>query len=561
MILSRKGIVGDVKSYLLALMGIAALAAAPASAEAAAPSCVPSWASAHTWSEGDAAIDGVSSDGEGDAFAVGEEYIVDKAYVPFSVRWSGTAWEHVDVPSPGGVSSLLGVSTLSADNAWAVGDYAKNATLPTENLVYEWNGTKWTKVSVPNWANGTTKAASTLYGAAAASTSVVWAVGSYTTSSGTFAGIVEGSAGGAWSLAAAPTETGTLYGVAASSSKNAWAVGQAYQESGGTYTFSPLIEHFNGTSWTVSSAPTVGADDTLQRVTIVSPKNVWAVGGNSTGGLALHWNGKTWSSVTLPADGSLAEVYALGADDVWGVGALSTSANSQPLIEHWNGTAWSVVPGAITEPSNESGALSGIAYSGGHLLAVGYQYPNGTNAPSNIGEQICPMQVGNSGFDPTVAKIALGQEAWWTVAPGSASHSVTDDSGLGLFDSGLIQPGSAFDQTFDVAGGYTITDSATGHTAQLVVPVAVSPSSGTTSTPFTLSWAATAPTGSYEIDVEVQRPGSSSWVNWSGSPTGSSGTAFTPDAGPGTYRFRARLYDFADQRSSGWSAPATFTVS
>ncbi|HYS44322.1 MAG TPA: hypothetical protein VEM32_10130, partial [Geobacteraceae bacterium] len=55
-------------------------------------------------------------------------------------------------------------------------------------------------------------------------------------------------------------------------------------------------------------------------------------------------------------------VAALAPDDVWAVGSRQPSfAEFQPLIEHWDGTAWSVVPGPYL--NGDTNILYGVSGS------------------------------------------------------------------------------------------------------------------------------------------------------------------------------------------------------
>ncbi len=84
-----------------------------------------------------------------------------------------------------------------------------------------------------------------------------------------------------------------------------------------------------------------------------SPDNIWAVGwagsyfGTGQSPLALHWNGRTWSRVTIAGVpyGQLFAVTAASADDVWAVGYSVNSAGGdfRTLVVHWNGRRWSRV--------------------------------------------------------------------------------------------------------------------------------------------------------------------------------------------------------------------------
>jgi hypothetical protein len=76
-----------------------------------------------------------------------------------------------------------------------------------------------------------------------------------------------------------------------------------------------------------------------------SPTDVWAVGAlgdGDDGALAEHWNGSAWSIVPTPAlagIGLFSSATAVGSSDVWAVG----SQGSSTLTEHWDGSAWSIV--------------------------------------------------------------------------------------------------------------------------------------------------------------------------------------------------------------------------
>jgi hypothetical protein len=64
-----------------------------------------------------------------------------------------------------------------------------------------------------------------------------------------------------------------------------------------------------------------------------SPRNVWAVGEESTKNLVLHWNGRSWKKVQVQNPGTVENIFydidALSADEIWMVGE---SRNSSDLI-------------------------------------------------------------------------------------------------------------------------------------------------------------------------------------------------------------------------------------
>jgi len=115
-------------------------------------------------------------------------------------------------------------------------------------------------------------------------------------------------------------------------------------------------------AWSIVGSPSPGDYDYLNGVATISASDVWTVGQsngiNSNGiyqTLVEHWDGTSWSIVTSPNPGTssnnLNAVAAVSTNDIWAVGA-----SGQPLIEHWNGTKWSIV-----QSHSPAGGLSGGA--------------------------------------------------------------------------------------------------------------------------------------------------------------------------------------------------------
>jgi plastocyanin len=57
------------------------------------------------------------------------------------------------------------------------------------------------------------------------------------------------------------------------------------------------------------------------------------------------------------------------------------------------------------------------------------------------------------GYKPQCASVAPGTTVTWTWSDPVFAHSVTSDA-AGLFDSGVLEPGSTFEHTFADAGTY-----------------------------------------------------------------------------------------------------------
>jgi acetyl esterase/lipase/plastocyanin len=159
--------------------------------------------------------------------------------------------------------------------------------------------------------------------------------------------------------------------------------------------------------------------------------------------------------------------------------------------------------------------------------------------------------VGDAGFTPRSTRQALGRATRWTFS-GTVSHSVRDPSALALFDSGAQAPGSSFTFALFQAGTYQVQDPATPADGSVKVPISVSPAEGTTATSFTVQWATVSAPRGWVYDVQIRRPLDTAWTSWMMGVTSPS-TAFSPDAGAGTYSFRARLHREGTVAVSRWS--------
>jgi len=126
-------------------------------------------------------------------------------------------------------------------------------------------------------------------------------------------------------------------------------------------------------AWTTTLPPSPGAgDNEFFGVSALSACDVWAVGNYRAVAngpllsLAEHWNGTAWKVVPTPNPGTstnfLRAVSAFSASNVWAVG----HADNSTLILHWNGTVWA------RAPSPGAGDLSGVdAVSATSAWAVG----------------------------------------------------------------------------------------------------------------------------------------------------------------------------------------------
>jgi hypothetical protein len=252
---------------------------------------------------------------------------------PVAAQTCNSAWNVVPSPNAGGEvdNGLSGLAAVSATDIWAVGNSGTyRATRST--LAEHWNGSTWSVSPTPNGPNEV----NWLLGADAAATSDVWAVGYSATNppeQSFRVTLIEHWNGSAWSVIPSPNPTpplsggpvsNELYGVAAVSANDVWAVGQSVDFGAGR----TLMVHWNGTAWSTVPSPSPGKFGWLRSVSAVSGNDVWAAGTHYVNGLQvtliLHWNGSVWSVVPSPNDGAFTQelfhVRAISGNDVWAVG-------------------------------------------------------------------------------------------------------------------------------------------------------------------------------------------------------------------------------------------------
>ncbi|MEO5952238.1 MAG: S-layer homology domain-containing protein [Chloroflexia bacterium] len=148
-----------------------------------------------------------------------------------------------------------------------------------------------------------------------------------------------------------------------------------------------LIQHWNGSNWTVVPSPNIGTNDNhLLSVNVLTANDAWASGYylNDFGiaqSLVLHWDGTSWTQVAAPSispyqDSELLSVEAIASDDAWAVGySIDENGIGHPLTQHWDGTAWSVVVSPDPPNAEYGSALRDLTivsptdiWAGGFLL-------------------------------------------------------------------------------------------------------------------------------------------------------------------------------------------------
>ncbi len=147
-----------------------------------------------------------------------------------------------------------------------------------------------------------------------------------------------------------PYREAGLNGISCSSLADCWAVGGegVPGDSGQT-----LVEHYDGTDWTVVSSPNGSLHNSLQSVACPASNDCWAVGGDNTDAPFIeHYDGTTWTIDTQPLNigpsNDMNGVTCVSATECWAVGFQGdiNSSFTQTVIEAFNGTSWSRVPSA-----------------------------------------------------------------------------------------------------------------------------------------------------------------------------------------------------------------------
>jgi len=125
--------------------------------------------------------------------------------------------------------------------------------------------------------------------------------------------------------------------------------------------------------WTEVPGGAAPHPSALNGIAAVSANDIWAVGSwgqNGGQGLIEHWDGTNWSVAALLPQGTLLlGVAAQSSRDVWAVGQNI----AQTLVEHWNGRRW------VAVPSPNGGTYSGLqavcVVSRNDAWAVGFSIP------------------------------------------------------------------------------------------------------------------------------------------------------------------------------------------
>ena len=318
----------------------------------------------------------VSASSPSDIWAVGET----------AIHYDGTEWKAFRVSMIQGLNNgqLMGVADISPTDAWAAGFADTDEFGPPNQVIEHWDGTQWSLFPNPPFppnAQPTPRAMTAIDG------HDIWAVGNEPVSASF---LFEHWDGTAWTVTEVPDTDGLLFGASADASNDVWAVGiSGFAEESST----TLVFHFDGTAWQQAASANTGVADQLNAVVALAPNDVWAVGSTfkaeHTAALTLieHYDGTAWSVVPSPNIGPhsslqsnvLNGITALSPTDIYAFGSVVAADGSEEfstLVLHWDGTAWTVIPSP--DPPGKGGLLdvlyAGVSPAPGSLWIVGTEH-------------------------------------------------------------------------------------------------------------------------------------------------------------------------------------------
>jgi subtilisin family serine protease len=339
--------------------------------------------------------------------------------------WNGSEWTLQTTPNPEGktFSSLTAIACSSTTACTAVGKARpESAETNMVTLAERWNGSSW---SLQSAANPTPQSENELEDVSCASSTMCMAVGNDHYRSKGFSEVWNGSewkvlstTTGEMKAISCPTTTWCM--TVAKSEDNGWQLKWVETMSGswqtttkspptpegatemklqdvsctsesactavGSYKtseYKPYVARWNGSSWSLQSAPnpTEGdASEAMLSVSCVSSTSCVAVGRAAKKPFAERWNGSEWTRATAPnpegaTEATLEGISCSSSSACMAVGNYKGSSGpNKTLTESWNGSSWSVV--ASPNPGSETYAKlrSVSCLSSGSCIAAGVNY-------------------------------------------------------------------------------------------------------------------------------------------------------------------------------------------
>jgi hypothetical protein len=269
---------------------------------------------------------------------------------PVGGMWNGSSWvlQPLSPPTGGSESQLAAVSCTTTTSCVAVGTY-QNAVLGESPLAEIWNGNRWRSSQPPSPTGATGDAVLSDISCTRSNSVPVSceAVGwSRAHGSNQQSPLVEHWDGTTWTIVPFPSpvnrpKNAELHAVACSAAAACTALGARFNGSFWT----GFAARWNGSGWTFQSLPTPRATSYLS-VSCPASDFCMAVGSSNAGPDApALWNGVSWSALSSPSTaqpGKLMGVSCKSAVLCEAVGFTQGSfpATPQVLVEGWEGSSW-----------------------------------------------------------------------------------------------------------------------------------------------------------------------------------------------------------------------------
>jgi hypothetical protein len=312
-------------------------------------------------------LQAASASSNDDIWAVGQS----------TIHFDGTKWTAFPAPMIQGDNTgyLAGVVDVSPTLAWAAGTVNVGEANPGQ-VIEQWDGNKWSVVPGPTFGQGEQPS---VFAMTSTSANDIWAIGSLLLDEEELFFLFEHWDGNAWTFTTAESGDAFLMGASADATNDVWAVGFNGAENDDS---APLAMHYNGTSWQQVATPRVGSGaNELNGVLALATNDVWAVGSSTpvpppqeaaTLTLIEHYDGTKWSVIPSPNVGPgsvfqsnrLFGLTANSSTDIWAFGSFFESNGSgqqRTLLEHWDGKEWTIQP---SPDPTQNGFLSDLLFAG-----------------------------------------------------------------------------------------------------------------------------------------------------------------------------------------------------
>jgi hypothetical protein len=301
-------------------------------------------------------------------------------------------------------SALQAVSAVGPGNVWALGNYITSGTATTQAtagpLLEHWTGTEWQRVSIPN-------------------------------------------------AATAQYPSVNLDALVTLNAQDIWIGGTAYDYSAGPSQQKPVLEHGDGTHWSLVPVPPRSAGLQLAALAASGPADIWVLEAAEGQNRAFHGEGRTWQETALPVPpGGTPQwrwLRAFAADDAWLAGVTidpTLHRETGVLLAHWDGYGWFLQSIGKLPPYTQMMQVTGV--SSHDIWAVG----NINGPPGPIPTATASLTPGAGATPPELAGVVFlhWDGVQWSRVPAPAAYFIQGLSFTRADDgwaSGIVNGSSA----------------------------------------------------------------------------------------------------------------------